>query len=333
MSCERFNKRLSDTEKSKILAYNDCGCLRSQIAYLMNRSWHVINNFLSNPIDYGTNKSPGRPKIITAREEIRIINEIKSSPTSIMDIKYSLNLSASKSTIWRFINNCSLLQYIKLDQSPPHKDEHFENRQIWAEEHLSMGDKWLKVIFSDEKKFNLDGLDGNKYYWHHIDNKKRVGYSRNFGGGSLMVWAAIGYHSKSSIVIVNNMNSEDYQIVLNDYLKPVGGDIGGRGWIFQQDNARIHTSISTKNWFTRNKIKQLPWPSYSPDLNIIENVWAILSQRVYGNCVQYKTKADLWVSVQREWDLIPQSQIQNLYNCIPKRVSKVYNDNGNFLIN
>lgn len=52
-------------------------------------------------------------------------------------------------------------------------------------------------MFSDEKKLICDGPDGLNYYWHDLKKEKRFNYSRNFGGGSLMIWAAFSMHGKT----------------------------------------------------------------------------------------------------------------------------------------
>ena len=61
-------------------------------------------------------------------------------------------------------------------------------------------------------------------------------------------------------------------------------------WIFKQDNDPKHTSRVTKAFIAEASINLLPWPSQSPDLNPIENLWSILDVKLKGRRCNNKTE-------------------------------------------
>ncbi|CAF1424578.1 unnamed protein product, partial [Rotaria sp. Silwood1] len=59
-------------------------------------------------------------------------------------------------------------------------------------DHMTWNNKWNKVIWSDEKKFNLDGPDSFSYYWHDL-LKEEIFSTRVQGGGSVMISASFDW--------------------------------------------------------------------------------------------------------------------------------------------
>ncbi len=54
----------------------------------------------------------------------------------------------------------------------------------------------------------------------------------------------------------------------------------GSPWLLDQDNASSHSACATTAWFRRDRVNLLDWPTCSPDLSPIENVWPVMKRRI-----------------------------------------------------
>ncbi|KAI6659527.1 Transposable element Tcb2 transposase [Oopsacas minuta] len=99
---------------------------------------------------------------------------------------------------------------------------------------------------------------------------------------------------------------------------------------FMQDNAPCHKSKKVLSWFGSKKVSILDWPPQSPDLNPIENLWALLFTAVREKHEQkINTLQELRVAIREEWGKIPIDILQRLYASIPVRLKEVKKAKGN----
>ncbi|GFX87836.1 DDE_3 domain-containing protein [Trichonephila clavipes] len=127
----------------------------------------------------------------------------------------------------------------------------------------------------------------------------------------VMVWWIIAYDSRSTLIVMRRTFTG--QRYVDDILRPhVGPLINGLpGAIFQQDDARPHTTRVAQD-FLRH-FQTLPWPTHSPDLSPVEHVWNQLRLQI-PSC---HSVHDLESAVQDLWAHLPQDNIRCLINSMP----------------
>lgn len=211
-------------------------------------------------------------------------------------------------------------------------------RRKWIRE--TAGVNWDSVIFTDEASV---ALTQKGTIWVTCTAQER--YNDDClapairKGSALMIWGAIFKGGRSRLV---RLEREDAQqtgakkkrgITAAVYIKSVYEGELLRVWRSQQrrwrgyrvrhrileDNCRIHKAKKTVKRARQLGFDILFHPPNSPDLNCIENVWAMLKQRL-AKIEDLPTNKDaLWEVVQREWRAIPQHKIDKCIDAMYKR--------------
>ncbi|GBN06155.1 hypothetical protein AVEN_5860-1 [Araneus ventricosus] len=123
-----------------------------------------------------TRKTPYEPKpwATDIRTDRRIQRMASSQKMSVHEITRTSRLQISKNTVHRRIIESVHMIHAKMARRLSLSNLHISKRLQWARNHMSYGDKWMAVLFCDEKKkWNLDGPDGNIKYWHDLRKEPR----------------------------------------------------------------------------------------------------------------------------------------------------------------
>ena len=91
--------------------------------------------------------------------------------------------------------------------------------------------------------------------------------------------------------------------------------------VFQDDNAPCHRAKIVERYKDQQGINCLPWPANSPDLNPIEDIWAVLKDRIRRRAPQSKEQLKL-VAI-REWNSITLEEIRLRFKSLPRRLLAV----------
>jgi transposase len=299
----------------------------SDICKRTGLSKSTVNDYKKKLKEYGTLDDlsrSGRPSKITSTLRRRLgqvkrhmprapahalakrVSELGDSPISATTTRKALHQGSYH---WRLPGRKKLTSFQKAA------------RIAFAEEHLA--DDWKHTWAFDESYFNLHRSSNR--CWVSVTTEESVQRSKLTDAQekvSVGICFAICRSRKSALCFLpKNWSGPDLVELFTEELLPSirwpRGPTKAQRFII--DNDGRHQMAVWKEFVTSRRLHPLsPWPSNSPDLNPIKNVFGWMKKFVENE--GSTSEATLKEAVKKAFEAIPDSHLAHLMDSIPKRL-------------
>ena len=280
-------------------------------------------------------KSPGRPRTVRTVRNLKRIRKhfLKPSRPSLRSAPHLGKKDSIRLALTKDLN----FSPRKTRKVPKLNDQHRRKRLAFAKMYLKTDvSNWA---FSDEKRFVLNGRSGNQWVWvENVEDSRLYSQTQKYGQGSVEVWGAITKFGRPQLHFIDRSKSKKFTAARfrDEVLKEKVPELDhifkrhNRGnWLFQQDGDSKHNAKLVRNFLegaTSNYLGPPDWPPNSPDLNVLENVWGILVNRMQHR--RPRTLKGLKRIIEDEWEKLSDQTIKNLYDSWPDRMKAVIENQG-----
>jgi transposase len=253
------SNELTPYQRGLIVGASDWGAKPMQLSHITHIPPSTIKRTINKAAirDNKGNSLPrsGRPKKIEERDKRRILREVRTHPKQAYKATIQhLSLDITHRTLSRFLDIYNIKKW-RAAKRPKLTREYAIQPLQWAIDHVDWTSaEWARMIFSDECSvergvgkecvwvFRTPSRKWDKEIIEAVPKGKQI---------SVIIWVGINLlYRRSPIVIIQRDEQSprggysvySYMLVLEDGLLLIYHN----GLLFQQDNARIHTAIVTR---------------------------------------------------------------------------------------
>lgn len=322
-------KSVKEEVKWQVIGMRKCGLSFRVIASKLGISKTCVENTVNKHAMTTTvsdARRSGRPKVTSPREDRTISGIAKRNrraaiPTIQREFQEKTGKSVSPMTCSRRLRSAGLHSYVAI-RKPLLTSISRKNRRIWCRSKKNWRmERWGKVLFSDESRFQL--FPNQRIRVRRTPTEKFLpeclSPAVQGGGDSVMIWGCMSQNGVGILRFISgSMDSKEYISTMKENMIPSAEKLHRRYFVYQQDNAPCHKSHATMQWFEDNEVQLLEWPSRSPDLNPIENLWQIIGTRVAA--YRPANRHELREAISTIWNNISVQECQKLVQSMVKRV-------------